>query len=193
MDRIAESAAVRISPEEYLRREKASDAKHEYFDGQVFAMTGASRAHVRIRVNLTRILAAALRHRSCEPFDSDMRLRVDATGLYTYPDLTIVCDPIFDGETLLNPIIIIEILSSSTERYDTTTKFGHYERLPSVREVWFVSQDRMWIERNRRTGPGQWLREWFTEGEMKIDDPEMTIPVAEVYERVELDPNPPLR
>lgn len=193
---MAQPAVEWIAPEEYLRLERLSETKNEYFDGQIFAMAGTSKEHSRIAINLGRILASALRGHACEPFDSNMRVRVEATGLYTYPDLVVACDPEFDEkglDTLLNPIIVIEILSPSTERYDQGPKFAHYEKLPSVREVWFVSQERMWIERNRRMGPGQWLREWHTEGEMRIEEPSLVVPVAEVYERIQLDPNPPLR
>ena len=164
--------------------------------GRIFAMAGTSKEHSRIAINLGSILRAGLRGTPCEAFESNMRVRVDETGLYTYPDLSVACEARFDEEgldTLLNPLIVVEILSPSTERYDTGPKFAHYERLPSIREVWFVSQEQRWIERNRRVGPGQWLREWSTEGEMRIEEPSLTISINEVYERIQFDPNPPLR
>ena len=193
---MAELAPDWISPEEYLRREALSETRNEYFDGQIFAMAGTSKEHSRIAVNLIVMLGSALRGTSCEAFESNIRVRVDETGLYTYPDVIVACDPMFDEDgldTLLNPVIVIEILSPSTEDYDTGPKFAHYRRLPSVREVWFVAQEQVWIERNRRIGPEQWLREWHREGEMRIEEPSLTLPMAEVYERVKLDANPPLR
>ncbi len=190
-------AAIRwISPDEYLLAEKESDQRHEYYAGQVFAMAGASVAHQRIQANLARLVGTALRGSPCEPLAGDARVRVDATGLYTYPDLAITCDAEVDShivDTLLNPIILVEILSPSTERYDTTTKFDHYAKIPSLREVWFVSQERRWVERNRRFGEGQWLREWHVAGTMEIEEPRMSISIDEVYERVALPENPPLR
>ena len=190
---MAQLAPEWISPEEYLRREALSPTRNEYHDGKIFAMAGSSKEHSRISVNLLRILANALRGTPCEAFESNIRVRIDETGLYTYPDVIVACAGEFDGETLLNPIILIEILSPSTEDYDTGPKFAHYRRLPSVREVWFVAQEQVWIERNRRIGPEQWLREWHREGEMTVEEPSLALRLDEVYERVRLDPNPPLR
>lgn len=151
-------------------------------------MAGTSKEHSRISVNLLRILANALRGTSCESFESNIRVRVDA-----YPDVIVACKGDVDGETLLTPITLIEVLSPSTEDYDPGPKFAHYARLPSVREVWFVAQEQVWIERNRRIGPEQWLREWHSEAEVTVEEPSLTVRLDEVYERVRLDPNPPLR
>ncbi len=193
---MAQRAEAWISPEEYLKRERTSETRNEYFDGGIFAMAGTSKDHSRISINLGRILSSALRGTPCEAFESNIRVRVDETGLYTYPDLSVACVAEFDEEgldTLLNPIIVIEILSPSTEDYDKGPKFAHYARLPSVREVWFVAQEQVWIERNRRIGMDQWLREWHREGEIVVEEPSLTLFLNEVYERVQLVPNPPLR
>jgi Uma2 family endonuclease len=124
---------------EYLDLERVSLSKHEYFAGNVFAMTGASEQHNLIASNVTAALHHQLRGRSCRIYPSDMRIKVVQTGLNTYPDLTIICgppqftDPI-KRDTLINPTVIIEILSPSTERYDRGLKFQNYRTIASLQE-----------------------------------------------------------
>ena len=156
-----------FTPQEYLSLERKSPTRNEYFRGEIFAMAGTSREHSLIAVNLTRRIGNQLEDRPCEVYASDMRVLVDATGLYTYPDVVVVCgEPEFldrEVDTLLNPTVIFEVLSESTEAYDRGVKFGHYRRIPSLREYVLVSQDRMLVERYTRQG-NDWLLSELTGG-----------------------------
>lgn len=151
----------KISPEEYLAFERNSDEKHEYFDGQVFAMSGAKRNHNKIVANLSGLLWQELRDKDCEFYPNDMRVFVPKTGLYTYPDLVVVCgEPEFQDtvpDTLLNPVLLIEVLSESTEGYDRGKKFQHYRCIESLREYVLVSQGEARIEKYLRQGDGFWV------------------------------------
>ncbi len=147
--------------EQYLEMERASEEKHEFLDGEIYLMSGASRKHNAIQVAVTATLYQQLRQRPCFVFGSDMRVKVSATGMYTYPDFSLGCDEaqIEDKEqdTLLNPTVIVEILSPSTERYDRGKKFQHYRALESLREYVLIAQDSPRIERYTRQADNQWL------------------------------------
>jgi Uma2 family endonuclease len=149
-DAMSAAEKLRYSPAEYLALERKAESKSEYRDGVIYSMSGASREHNIISLNLGAEINRCLRDRTCEAYAGDMRVLVDATGLYTYPDLAVACDdPQFlDGEfdVLLNPTLIVEVLSPSTEGYDRGKKFGHYRRVDSLREYVLVSQDRVWVE-----------------------------------------------
>src|SRR4051794_37409677 len=138
------------TPEEYLTLERAAEYKSEYLDGQILPMSGASRAHNIITAHLVRLLDTQFDGRPCQVYGSDMRVRVSATGLYTYPDVTASCGAQqFVGAhqvTLLNPTVIIEVLSPSTELYDRTEKFDHYRRLESLADYVLVAQDRVRVD-----------------------------------------------
>jgi Uma2 family endonuclease len=188
---------IYLTPAEYLAFERQSDVKHEYFRGELFAMAGASRQHVRISVNVTALLAGQLKGRRCELFNSDMRVKVSPTGLYTYPDASVVCGrPRFEDrelDVLLNPTVIVEILSKSTEAYDRGEKFAQYRTLDTLTDYLLVSQDRPLIEGFTRQPDGVWL---FTESAglgavMPIELTQCRLPLAEVYDRVEFDQTPP--
>ena len=145
----------RITQEEYLELERTSEIKHEYFNGEIFAMTGGSLNHNRISRNIDRKLGNQLEGSPCENFVGDMRVKIQGHEKYTYPDITVVCgnielEKIKGVETLLNPIVIIEILSESTEAYDRGTKFRHYRLIPSLQEYILVSQDHCLVELYRR-------------------------------------------
>jgi Uma2 family endonuclease len=150
----------RISPSEYLELERAAETRSEYYDGEMFAMSGASRKHGLIVMNLAAALVPPLRGR-CEVLGSEMRVKVQPTGLYTYPDVAVVCgraeleDEHFD--TLLNPTLLIEVLSPSTEKYDRGRKAEHYRRLDTLREYLLIAQDEPQVERYRRQGEHDWL------------------------------------
>lgn len=200
---MAQPAEAWISPEEYLRLERRSAMRNEYLDGRIVpmvegpsAMAGARRAHVLIAGNVGGALRGRLRGRDCETYEAEMRVRVDEANRYTYPDVAVACGPEFeDGveDTLLNPLVVFDILSPSTEGYDRGPKFDLYEGVASIQEIVFVRQDRRHIERYRRFGPRQWLREWFAEGEVALESLGVSLPFDEVYERVRFDPNPPFR
>lgn len=139
-----------LTPEEYLTRERKALTKSEYRDGRIYAMPGASRAHNLITAHVTGELYIQLRTRSCEVYPSDMRVKVSAAGLYTYPDVIVVCDePRFEDshfDTLLNPTVLIEVLSPSTAAYDRGEKFRRYQYLDSLCEYVLISQDRVRVE-----------------------------------------------
>jgi Uma2 family endonuclease len=132
----------KLTAAEYFTIEEKSDVKHEFFDGEMFAMAGASREHNALTRNLVIELGGRLKGGPCEVFVADQRVKVDRTGLFTYPDVLIVCGPAEyapeNRDTLTNPRVVIEVLSDSTERYDRTTKFRHYQRLPSLQEYVLV-------------------------------------------------------
>src|SRR5262245_5251681 len=149
-----------LSPQEYLAQERLADFRSEYLRGEVFAMAGASYEHTLIKDNLAREAGSQLKNGPCRDLTSDIRLNVDVTCLYTYPDVIIVCgEPQFEDEvfdTLLNPRAVIEVLSDSTEKYDRGTKFAHYRQVPSLQEYVLVAQDRPLLERYVRQGDGSW-------------------------------------
>jgi Uma2 family endonuclease len=189
------------TPAEYLAFERAAETKHEYLDGRIYAMSGGSRSHARIAVNLIREISTQLRGRPCEAFGSDMRVRVEATGLRTYPDLSALCgEPRFDDEvrdTLVNPELLIEVLSPSTESYDRGQKFEHYRQIPELQEYVLFAQDRALAEYRIRRGEAgdQWGLKVVRGLDAALELPAIgcVLSLRGVYERVELLPDPPLR
>jgi Uma2 family endonuclease len=179
-----------ISPELYLEAERRAEHKSEYLDGRVSALSGASRRHNLIVVNLVRELSQQLRGRPCEVYGSDMRLKVSETGLYTYPDVTVVCgDPRLEdrhADVLLNPTLLVEVLSRTTERHDRGRKAEHYRRIPSLQEYLLVSQTEPHVERYRRHGEREWLLSEVDglEATVGLDSIGCRLVLAEVYERV---------
>lgn len=145
---------------EYLERERASQTKHEFLNGAIFDMAGGTLEHGRLAVRVGSALLAQLRGRPCEAYSSDVLVRVLATGLATYPDLSVVCGRIErdpeDANVVTNPIVLVEVLSDSTEAYDRGEKFAHYRRIPSLREYVLVSQHQPRIEVFRRNDDGGW-------------------------------------
>src|SRR5437868_8492820 len=133
-----------LTPEEYLAIERKAEYRSEYLNGEMFAMTGASRKHNLIALNIAGELRQQLKSKPCEAYVNDMRVRIPATDLYTYPDVTVVCgDPEFEDafiDTLLNPTLLIEVLSESTESYDRGKKFGYYRTIQSLAEYLLVAQ-----------------------------------------------------
>jgi Uma2 family endonuclease len=189
---------IYLTPTEYLAFERQSDVKHEYFRGELFAMAGASRQHVTISTNLAYLLVGQLKGRPCNVFNGDMRVKVSSTGLYTYPDASVVCGrPRFEDkelDVLLNPTVIVEILSKSTEAYDRGEKFAQYRTLDTLADYLLLSQNRPLIERFTRQPDGVWL---FTESAgldavMPIESIQCQLPLVEVYDRVEFDQTPPV-
>lgn len=180
-----------ISPEEYLQRESVSQQRHEYFRGEVFAMPGGSRNHYQITSNLHGELYIRLRGKICRPCIPDMTLKVQATGLYTYPDSMVVCDPAqFEHgpiDALLNPKIIFEVLSPSTEQYDRGTKLKHYMQIPSVTEILLVSQTEPAIEHYIRQKNDQWLVSHYSGLDAVLTLPSISceLPFALIYANVE--------
>jgi Uma2 family endonuclease len=150
----------RLTPAEYLARERAAAHRSEYFDGACFAMAGGSPRHSLIKVNLTGELHVRLKGAPCTAYDSDLRILVVRTGLYTYPDVSVICGPLeFEDDhrdTVLNPRLIVEVLSESSEAYDRGRKFGHYRQIPTLREYVLVSQEEPKVECFWHNDDGTW-------------------------------------
>jgi len=183
----------RFTPEEYLVIDRHSEQKHEYFDGGIFAMTGASRRHNLISVNVASSINTQLADRECEVYASDMRVKVSPTGLYTYPDVVIVCEtPQFEDkeiDTLLNPTVIIEVLSKTTEGYDRGDKFEHYRRVESLVEVVLIAQDKHHVEHYTRQISGQWLLSETNnlQDKLIITSINCELPLRDIYRKVSVD------
>lgn len=180
-----------LSPVEYLALDRAAEERSEYRDGEMFAMPGASRSHSLIATNLVGELSSQLRGRPCDTYNIDMRVWVEATGLYTYPDLSVVCgEPIFgpDGrqDTLRNPTLLVEVLSPSSEAYDRGKKFEHYRAIPSFREYLLVSQESPLVDRFLRQESGIWLYSTTRglEAEVELSSIGARLALSEVYAKV---------
>jgi Uma2 family endonuclease len=187
----------KLTPAEYLASERKAPFKSEYLNGEMFAMAaGASYPHTVICDNLVAALASRLKGSPCRTLSRDMRVKVSRTGLYTYPDVIILCGPpeLEDAEldTLLNPQVIIEVLSDSTERYDRGTKFRHYKQVESLQEYVLVAQDEPACDRFVRGPEETWMVKTFTglDGELEFGTVEARIPLSEVYAGVTFPEKP---
>jgi Uma2 family endonuclease len=181
----------RVTPAEYLAADRAALGKSEYLDGEVFAMGGASERHNVIVANVVATLHRQLKSRPCRVYPSDMRVRIKETGLYAYPDVTVVCGRAdFDDEqrdTLLNPTLTVEVLSKSTESYDRGEKCAHYRKLPSLAEYVLIAQDKMLVEHYVRQPQQQWLLSEASAAQESLQLPaiQCVLELAEVYDKVE--------
>jgi len=179
----------RFTAQEYLALERKSETRNEYYNGEIFAMAGASREHNLIAGNVNAEIRDQILDRPCESYPSDMRVYVEATGLYTYPDVAVVCgEPRFQDrevDTLLNPTVIIEVLSSSTEAYDRGVKFRHYRRIGSLREFVLISQERMMVERYTRRG-NDWVLSDLTDPDqvLNLESIGCQIPLDRIYAKI---------
>ena len=177
---------------EYLAAEQTSEVRHEFFNGEIFAMAGASPEHNTVKENCIGEMFFRLKNTPCRSFSTDQRVKIPATGLYTYPDILIVCGRAeFDAEdphSLINPQVIFEILSPSTESYDRGTKFHHFQKLPSVKEYVLISQDKMQVERFVRQPNDSWLLTTFDDvnGEFALTTVPVTVLLADLYRGVEI-------
>ncbi len=186
----AEPAEKRIwTAQEYLAWERLQPTKHEFFQGEIFAMAGATREHNLLVGNVVAELRNALRKKPCEVYPSDMRSNIPATGLYTYPDAVVVCGkPEFADEahdTLLNPKVLVEVLSESSESYDRGKKFEQYRSVASFSEYVLVAQDQVLVEHFSRQPDGSWLlREARAGGRITLPSIDCTIEVDEIYLKV---------
>jgi Uma2 family endonuclease len=179
-----------ITPEEYLALERAAEYKSEYYGGEIFAMTGASRNHNLITVNISSELRDQLKGRPCETYTNDMRVHVPATGLYSYPDAVVVCgEPRFEDDildTLLNPVLIVEVLSRSTASRDRGGKFADYRSIPSFEEYILVAQDEHRVEHYARQPDARWVLTEYRSLEqvVRLDSVNCSLPLAEIYDKV---------
>jgi Uma2 family endonuclease len=181
-----------LSPQDYLALERSADFKSEYFDGEISAMSGASEAHNLIVVNVAGAeIRQQLKKRPCKLYANDMRVKVSPTGLSTYLDLIVACGKAeFDDahfDTLLNPTVIIEVLSDSTEAYDRGRKFEHYRKMESLAEYVLIAQHRPHIESYRRQLDQQWLltESAGLENVFRLDSIDCELAPAEVYDKIE--------
>jgi Uma2 family endonuclease len=173
-----------LSPDDYLAAEAQAEIKHEYHDGEVFAMAGVSEEHNLISGSLYTLLRAHLRGSSCKTFFADMKVRIESANRFYYPDLLVTCD-LRDRETRYykkHPKLIIEILSNSTEAFDRGAKFHHYRALESLQEYVLVNQDHTEVEIYRRMGDRTWSFETYGAGEtVRFASLDLDCPIAEIY------------
>jgi len=184
-----------MTVDEYLEFERRSEIRHEFVDGEVFAMAGGGELHSRLAVRITGKLDAKLAGKPCQVYNSDMRLRVEATNHLSYPDAQVACEPRrFEGEkhdVLLNPVVIVEVLSEATSAWDHGGKFWHYRHIESFKEYVLVSQDAWMIEHYMRQPNGGWLLE-TVEGEngvLRLPTIQCEIPLKEIYGDTGISPD----
>jgi Uma2 family endonuclease len=188
----------RLTAEQYLAAERSAEFRHEYYNGHIYAMSGGSFQHFQIIGNVTAELHARLKKRPCAVGSSDLRLRVSPDGLYTYPDVIVINgDPRFADErhdTLLNPALIVEVLSPTTEAYDRGFKSAQYRTVESLEEYALVSQVEPRVEVFRRQPGGHWLLSEAVglEAVCHFESLDCAIPLSEVYAKVTFSPHDPL-
>lgn len=175
---------------EYLELESAAEEKNEYYQGEIFAMSGALMPHNIIAVNTLSYLYQKLKGKGCRPYNSDMRVHIEKNTLFTYPDISVVCgEPETlnnDNFNLLNPTVIIEILSKSTKNYDRGDKFKLYRDLPTLKEYILIDSSTIGVEAFRINGVNHWELEEYTSVENYLNIPglKLLIPLSEIYEGV---------
>ena len=182
---------TKISVEDYLEGEKFSQVKHEYIDGEVFAMAGTSNNHARISVNLTTALSNHLRDSACEPFAGETKVRA-AINIFYYPDILVSCEESEeDAYFRNNPILIVEITSPSTATIDRREKLFAYQRIASLQEYVIIDQHRVNIELHRRQPNGTWITYFFdaSDDEVEFQSVDLTLPIPEIYRRVRFNNN----
>lgn len=178
------------TPEEYLALERAAEYKSQYFAGEIFAMAGGSPRHNLISSNVIGELRNQLKKHPCKVYSSDQRIKVATTKLYTYPDVVVVCgkEQFDDDDNLINPTLVVEVLSESTEAHDRGKKFEQYRRLPSLREFLLIAQDRCQVEQYCKQENGIWgLLSETNDLQSVISLPSLNceLAVAEIYDKVE--------
>jgi Uma2 family endonuclease len=182
-----------LTPQQYLEIERAAERRSEYYNGEMFLMAGGSKKHGKITENMSRALGNALEDKPCFAYSRDLRLWVAASGLYTYPDIMVVCEPEESSpddpdSSLTNPSVIVEVLSPSTEGYDRGKKFGHYLKLPSLRDYILVSQEEVRID-HYTIKPGSnpvsilYLR---LDDVLELPSIGVSIPLSEIYRKTDL-------
>ena len=183
-----------ISEEDYLTMEEVSPVKHEYFDGEIFQMAGASDEHNTISLNIAAELHQQLKKRPCKVYQNDMRLYVEKEGIYTYPDVMVVCGKpeikrYKNLDNILNPVLIVEVLSPSTADYDKGAKFEQYRTIESFNEYLLVSQDAKQITRYTKQTNGSWILMDFIgdRTEIELASIECSLTMEDIYDKVDFD------
>lgn len=183
-----------VTPEQYLELERAAENRHEYFAGQMFAMAGASYAHTLILSNFSWHIRNSVHAKGCAVLVNDLRMRVSPSGLYTYPDIVVVCgEPKFVDDrkdTITNPVVIIEVLSPSTEAYDRGFKSGQYRTIESLEAYVLVSQSEARVEVFQRQTSGGWLLTEFLgiESTCALASIDSTVALRDIYDGVTFEP-----
>lgn len=191
------SAAAELVPRytyaEYLALERRTDQRYEYFDGEVFLMAGGTPRHAKLISNTNVVLGGLLGDHRCQSFSSDLKVRIPTTGLATYPDLSVICGGLEvhpeDRNAATNPTLIISVLSESTEMWDRTRKFFHYQQLPSLRHYLLVSHDEPRVEHYERAEAGAWTYRVFGPGDVvPLSLLDVSLPVDALYRNLPEDP-----
>lgn len=176
-----------LTAAEYLAIERTAYSRSEFHDGVMYAMAGGTHRQSRVKANCLVALGIRLRGKACQPTDSDMRVLIETTGLYTYPDLSVICGaPRFEDEhqdCVTNPTLIVEVLSPSTETYDRGKKFWNYRHLPSLTDYVLISSEEILIEHFARQPSGQWLLTTLEgpDALWKIPSLDLEIPLSEIF------------
>ncbi|MEM7012419.1 MAG: Uma2 family endonuclease [Verrucomicrobiota bacterium] len=184
-----------ITPEEYYRMERIATEKHDYYEGEIFNMSGGTTNHSKIKTDLLITLGVQLKGKPCQPLDSDQRVKVMETGLRTYPDASVFCEEIeYDSEddqkeTAINPTVVFEVLSDSNEEYDRGLKATNYRMIESLKAHLLISQNQPHVEMYERMEDGDWrFREVSgLDAEMEIRSIDVSIRLSEIYGRIIFD------
>jgi Uma2 family endonuclease len=186
----------RLTEAEYLEIERAAEFKSEFFEGEVFAMAGGTPQHSLIATNLAGEFRIRLKNQTYTAYNTDLRIKIEPTGLLTYPDLSVICGPLQfaagTGDTVVNLTLLVEVLSNSTEAYDRGRKFEHYRQIPTLREYLLVSQTEPRIEQFVRQSDGRWLLNEAAGMDKKLELPSLkiTISLSEIFAKVNFVPVP---
>ena len=181
----------KMTAAEYLEWERQQTERHEFCDGEVFSQAGGTRRHSLIGTNTAGAVGSILAEHDCEAHGSDMRIHIEATGYFAYPDVSVVCPPV-EGEAddvISNPVLVVEVLSPSTEDFDRGTKFGHYRQIPSLIDYLVISQNTPRIEHHWRTEKGLWVLRDVEgiEQTLHLSSLDCDLPLSEVYAKVQFD------
>ncbi len=188
---MASSPVTKVTEERYLEIDRAAEVRSEFLDGEMWAMSGGSAQHADLQANIHGELYLALRGTDCRAYTSDLRVRVVPGRMYAYPDVTVVCGKrrLADErqDILINPIVIFEVLSPTTEKYDRGVKFQHYRGIDSLKDYVLVAQDRVLVEQYSRGADGAWTYRAHEklEEQLKLDSLGVALPLARIYDRVE--------
>jgi len=182
----------KLTPEEYLEIERNAEFKSEYYNGEMFALAGASYVHNRITRNISKALGLQLKGKVCEEFQSDLKIKEKISGLFTYPDVVVICgEPEFyddEKDVVVNPAVIMEVLSKSTETYDRGFKFEWYRRIETLKDYFMVSQDKISIEYYTRNDDDSWTLKEFKKINQNIEIKSIgcILELKDVYYKVDL-------
>jgi Uma2 family endonuclease len=186
----------RLTEAEYLEIERAAEFKSEFYQGEMFAMSGGKPQHSLIGTNLGREFGNRLGRGKCVAYNTDLRVKIEATGLCTYPDLSVICGTLRfaagTDDTVVNPTVLVEVLSDSTEAYDRGTKFEHYRRIPTLQEYLLVSQKAPQVEQFIRQADGRWILNVAAGMDKSLELPSLGIVISldEIFAKVEFAPVP---